>query len=167
MTLQFDFNIEGVEELERALNELPRSVGRQVLVRTGRKALKPVHRRAKQMAPNQRLKKSIRTSTKVSASQQRDVSVRGGVTLFVGSNAPDAHLIEWGTGPRYQKTTGRYTGIMPPDPFMRPAWDTQRDEVLDIMRREIWNELVKGAQRLAKQAQTGKLSKRNRRALSG
>src|SRR5690606_40445199 len=35
--------------------------------------------------------------------------------------SPLAHLFEYGTGPRFQRTTGRYTGIMAPQPFVEPV----------------------------------------------
>lgn len=34
---------------------------------------------------------------------------------------PLAHLFEFGTGPRFQKRTGRFTGVMPPQPYIAPA----------------------------------------------
>jgi hypothetical protein len=41
-----------------------------------------------------------------------------------GTEAQDArsHWFEFGTGPRYQKTTGRYTGRMPATPFFYLGW---------------------------------------------
>lgn len=43
-------------------------------------------------------------------------------TVFPRGKAGSArHLVEYGTGPRTQKSTGRYTGRMPAKPFMGPA----------------------------------------------
>jgi HK97 gp10 family phage protein len=48
---------------------------------------------------------------------------------------------ELGTGPRVQKTTGRLTGSMPANPFLRPAFDAQagvaQRRYFDVMKRHI------------------------------
>ncbi len=57
------------------------------------------------------------------------------VRVFVGPNyarseagskgyAPHAHLVEFGTGPRWHES-GKYVGQMPAKPFMRPAFDAE------------------------------------------
>lgn len=41
---------------------------------------------------------------------------------------------------------------MAPQPFMRPAWDEKKDEVLELIRTELGDEITKAAARLAKKA---------------
>jgi HK97 gp10 family phage protein len=43
--------------------------------------------------------------------------------------APHAHLVEYGTGERYHKS-GKSVGVMPAKPFVRPAWDTNKDRIV-------------------------------------
>ena len=66
---------------------------------------------------------------------------RSAMAAINNRKAPEAHLIEFGTSRRYQKTTGRYTGIGPAKPFFRPAVDSNfqrvyrdiRDKLLDMV----------------------------------
>ncbi len=66
---------------------------------------------------------------------------RSAMAAINNKKAPEAHLIEFGTSRRYQKTTGRHTGIGPAKPFFRPAVDTNvqsvyrriRDKLLDMI----------------------------------
>lgn len=66
---------------------------------------------------------------------------RSAMAAVNNKKAPEAHLIEFGTSRRYQKTTGRYTGIGPAKPFFRPAVDVNiqrvyrdiRDKLLDMV----------------------------------
>jgi len=76
---------------------------------------------------------------------------RGRKVMFVGSTAPHAHLVEFGTGPRYQ-ANGKYVGIMTPDPFLRPAWDANKDEVLANLATAIREEIEKALDRRVSRA---------------
>lgn len=47
------------------------------------------------------------------------------------------HLLEFGTRPRIQKTTGRRTGRGPPRPFIRPAYEKNKRRAVDLMLDEL------------------------------
>ena len=75
------------------------------------------------------------------------------VEVFIGATAARfgiAHLLEFGTGPRRQKTTGRSTGEMPAFPFMRPAWESGKRGVLRRFIKYLRVDIEKTAKRLAK-----------------
>lgn len=61
--------------------------------------------------------------------------------------APEAHLIEFGTSRRYQKTTGRYTGIGPAKPFFRPAVDSNRESVYRTVRDKLLDLILMAARK--------------------
>lgn len=70
---------------------------------------------------------------------------------FVGPNirrgaevpwAPHGYLVELGTKPRRQKS-GRYTGRMPPFPFMRPAFDAEGVPTIRRFQPELWKQVQK------------------------
>lgn len=69
----------------------------------------------------------------------RDLSV-----VVVAATAMTAQPNEYGTGPRYTKS-GRFTGVMPAHPFMRPAWESNKKKALDIYMREIWPAIARQA----------------------
>ena len=59
--------------------------------------------------------------------------IEGTVTCF----APHAHLVEFGTVERVQKTTGRRTGRMPSKPFMRNAYMAKRQAAFQAVLAKI------------------------------
>lgn len=159
------FQLGGVEELLNAFDELPKAVGKAVLVDVCARAAKPIVEAAKLLAPEDpehpgSLKQSI------GIRRWRGKKWSG---VIIGPQWPagaHGHLVEFGTGPRYLRS-GKYVGRMPMKPFMRPAWDANKDRALEIMRTEIWDALAKAAAKLAKAAEKGTLGKASRRALGG
>lgn len=157
------FQVSGQKELARLFEQLPKSLTDGVLRQTASKAVKPVAEVARNMVPKDEsdLAESITVSTRLSKRQKRMFSRKGDVVVHAGPSQPrGSHgiLVEFGTGARYHKATGRYVGVMPARPFMRPAWDANASQVLHIMRTEIWGVLVKAVRRLRKRAEAGKLS---------
>lgn len=155
-------HLEGAPELDRMLAQLPRTFAKPVLTGAGRAALTPIVRDATRLlkgvttARTGTLAKSVRVSTQV-ARRQRGSTPRGAVTVYAGATSPHAHLIEFGTGPRYQKSTRRYTGQVPARPFMRPAWDTGKAQALAKFTDELRKRLNRTAARLASRATSGAL----------
>lgn len=162
------FKVDGFKAIEDALLALPRSTSRGVARRAMTKALEPVAASAKAAAPRGEtgnLISGISVGSKLSKRQAREARgemarlgiSRDALVLNVGaSNARHAHLVEFGTGPRYHKS-GKYVGQMPPQPFMRPAWDANQQGVLDGLSASLWSEIEKTLARAAKRAarQTG------------
>jgi HK97 gp10 family phage protein len=172
----FIAGVSGAKELGQLFDELPKSLSDSVLRETGKKALQPVADEAKTLIARQSLGatakvlNSIQISTVLKASQKAGEKRKpGDVVVYVGASSPKgnvAHLVEFGTGPRYHKD-GSYAGIMPAEPFMRPAWDTNKDKVLQIYRDEIWNVLKKAVRRLRGRAERGTISKTQSRFFGG
>lgn len=92
----------------------------------------------------------VRRHTEAAAAELRSVApsrrvAASVVTEFVGNRtmsrgtarptSPLAHLLEGGTGPRYQRTTGRYTGIMPAQPYAEKVRErAAREFIADLSR---------------------------------
>lgn len=161
--MKTSMKVEGLKELDEALKGLPAATGKNVMRRVGRKALGLVIAAAMPLAPVQKgpgggkLRRSLAVSTKLSRRQaalaRREAAVEGkaSITVYAGASAlPHAHLNEFGTKDRYQKTTGKFVGRMKAKPFMRPAWDSKKGAVLDSFRTDMWTEIDKTAQRLAR-----------------
>lgn len=156
--------VEGLRELEAALKDLSKATGKSVLRRVLLKRAEPVAAAARAMAPDDPdtggydLRKSITVGTKLSrrqASLNRAATGGGArmtaegfrsdpknsVEVFVGAGpVPHAHLQEFGT-----VNHG-------PQPFMRPAWDANKNGVLAGLKDDLWAEIEKAAKRLAKKA---------------
>lgn len=71
------------------------------------------------------------------------------IVLTVGSSSPLAHLVEFGTAERFQKS-GKSTGIMPMNPFVRPAWDAGADRCLQVIKTELLVEIRKAEAKLGR-----------------
>lgn len=144
--------IDGLAELERALAELPKATGKNVLRRVLRKVAEPLAADMRSMAPDDPatggndLKSSIGVGTRLSkrqASQNRKMfkSDKASVEMFVGAgNLPQAIQQEFGN-----VNHG-------PQPFVRPAWDGQKGQMLNTIENDLAREIDAAAKRLAKKA---------------
>src|SRR5689334_23342405 len=147
-------SVEGLKELEAALLELPsRATQRNVVKRVLIKAAQPI---ATAMAANSehfrksgKLEESIDVGTKLTVRQARikkkDKRIggndHGDVEVFAGAGKIGyAHLKEFGDF------------NSPADPYARPAWDAEKGNALTVVKRDLWTEIKKAADRIAKKA---------------
>ncbi|KQY27184.1 HK97-gp10 family putative phage morphogenesis protein [Rhizobium sp. Root482] len=140
----FTVGVDGLKDLEKALKELPQANAKAVLRRTMKEAGEPVARTARALAPKDEghLAESIDVSTKLSERQKKLHKKQSPVEMFIGPGShPYGPLQEFGTGPGHQA-----------QPFMRPAWDQNKEKVLDTIANLTWIEIEKTATRLAKKA---------------
>lgn len=181
MTQTFGLKVDGIKEFEAALEDLGKRLGRSVLERSLRKAAKPMLDAAKNNAPRDRgdlegsLKIARQTTsdpgkaafaatmqatgdrTAARAALRDAYRTQGGavVDLVLGPDLADggshAHLVEFGTGPRYLKN-GKYVGEMPPDPFLRPAFDVESGPTIERLKPILAAEIDKAARRRAARA---------------
>lgn len=136
--------VEGLQELELALAEIAETPRRTV----GRNALKAggeiTARRARELAPKDEgdLVESIDVSGKLAPSQKAEHRKHASdIEQFVGP----------GTHPQaIQQEFGNVNH--PPRPFMRPAWDSTQDQVLQRIGDELWIGLQKAQRNAARKA---------------
>lgn len=156
--MSINMKMSGLRDIERALAQLPAGTAKGVARRAMKKELAPVAATANALWPGSR-DDVFRITARVTAGQLGDsVAERGrSVTnLFVGApggagGTPEAHLVEFGTGPRFQKN-GRFTGSVAPQPMLQPAWDMHKRQMLDGLGRRLWDEIEKTMARRAKRA---------------
>lgn len=101
----------------------------------GAKIIADAARAAAPKGPTGNLKKGIK------AKFLKPISLQPRSAAAV-SNAPHDHLVEYGTAPRTQKKTGRYTGSMPAHPFFRPAVDSNKGRVQNQVIEKLWNMIM-------------------------
>lgn len=145
--------VSGFKEIDALLQAMPRHLAGQGVTAGMRKALRPVAAAARAYAAGS-LSERIRIAPTIKADQMAQSIIndmRNKRLMFVGSGAPHAHLVEFGTGPRFHKS-GKYVGIMPPDPFLRPAWDANKDQVLATLADAIRDEIAKAIGRRSARA---------------
>lgn len=140
--------VEGLRDLDEALGELPKSTAKAVLRRILKKAGQPIANDAQIKAPvlSGALKMSIGVGTKLTrrqASQHRKLfkNDKASAEMFVGPGGlTQAITQEFGTFKE------------PPQPFMRPAWDGNKNTALDIIKSELGTEIEAAAKRVARKA---------------
>lgn len=149
--------IVGARELEAALMAL----GQDRLIKATLKralvdASKPAVATAQRLAPKHtgRMADKIAVSTTLSRRQRRGSGYKfnpNTAYVWIGS-APrgPGTLAEFGTGPRYQKRNRKFVGAMPAQPFMRPAWEQHKDQILRDFSAALWIQIEKSAKRLAR-----------------
>ncbi len=135
--------VEGLQEIQAALHELPKATARNVMRRVLRQLAEPIADTARQLAPvlSGDLKESVGVSTKLARNVKRGRSKlsTNAVEMFVGPfNAPRSIQQEFGNINH------------PPQPFMRPAWDKHKDELLPKVGEAMWNEIRAAAERKAR-----------------
>lgn len=164
----FSFELQGLKELDDMLRQLPKTMSKAVLRKGLQKAAVPTREAAIGNVPQGetgKLKESIKIATRLKRSQRRGrLPRKDAVEVFVGSDAPHAHLVEFGTKERYRDSGGR-TGRMPEAPFLSQAWERTRHQALDIFANQTAEELEKAAKRLRKRAEKGTLGKKAIREL--
>lgn len=141
--------IEGLREIDRALGQLPKSTGKAVLRKVLKDAGEPLASAARRNAPRDEwhLYESIDVSTRLSRRQRAMHRKENKPTfqeMFVGTNNPAGVQQEFGNDRHVAQ------------PFMRPAWDAEKRNTLDLIVNSLWGEIEKAARRLAKKAARGK-----------
>lgn len=137
--------VEGLSELQASLRELPDATAKSVIRRVLKKRGEPIAERARSLVPVDQgdLRDSITVTTRLSRRQRAKHRKIGpdDIEMFVGAGPlPQAHLQEFGTE------------HSSPQPFMRPAWDAEKDGVLEGIKQDLWLEIEKAANRLARRA---------------
>jgi HK97 gp10 family phage protein len=186
---EFKFELIGMKELMKNLEELPtKSMKKSVIRKAMKKALKPtaeLYKSALPYAPKNKgfeksphLRDSVQVTSALKRSQKKD-GLRVGrdeAVMYVGSNAPHAHLLEFGTAERQHKKPGvapigdefrvvQSTGRVQARPYLRQAWEETKTGIMKIFAAEMKIELEKAAKNLAAKAAKGTLTAGQQRGL--
>ena len=106
----------------------------KVLQNAMKAAVKPMLDQARFDAPEHsgNLKRNI---------QARSASIRNPMTtaaaIRFGIFANHAHLVQFGTKPRYKKKNGQYVGIMPPNLFFKIAYEQHKGAAIATLDKHV------------------------------
>lgn len=159
--------VSGLKEALEALRELPKGTDKRTIRAAMIDAVQPIVATAQKLAPEDEgdLKDSMIATPRVEASQRSAVgrTRKTDVRAFAGPNysegqgysAPHAHLVEFGTSARYttggkSKPKGVYSGRMPAQPFMRPAFDAGKMKFIRDMQARLITLVDKAVRRAAR-----------------
>lgn len=143
------FKVEGLADLSKALGQLPKATGRNVLVRVGKTRLQVIADDMKARVPEAtgELADSITVTTRRPKGGKREPK-KSPVEIFAGPGRSPA-------GPQQEFGNENHG----PQPFVRPAWDEGAEGMLDAIGGDLGSEIAKAAERLAKK-QARLMSKR-------
>lgn len=140
-------SIQGFAELERQLTEnLPKATQRNVLKKAATQAMDPVRDHAESLAP-------VRTG-KLKAS----VRIEAGRSFFRGKRSGGALLVQVVSGGGdafYSRFIEHGTVKMAAQPFMRPAFDGSKGEVISRLKVSLSAEIHKAVGRRARKLAKG------------
>lgn len=139
-----DVKLIGAEEIKRTLKDLPNAVSHKIQQSAHMQAAKPLVRRAQQLAPIHEgdLSESIGSVKPVIKRAQFVGEVRVGPRRRRPYRGQAGHLVEFGTKRRFTKS-GAHRGFMPKKPFMEPALNQTKIQVIGIIRSEMAKSVVK------------------------
>lgn len=135
--------IDGLKELDAQLGDLKESTAKGVLRRVGRSALEPFDKEWRELAPqlSGALAESGSVGSKLSKSQRKAHERKHFIEVFAGPGPnPQAIQQEFGNANH------------PPQPFVRPAWEGTKDQVLERVKDGLAAEIIKTNARAAKKA---------------
>lgn len=162
----------GFKDLDTALAQLPKAAAKRTLQRTLAKAAQPIADAAQANAPvdTGELRDSIKVGTRISnkigkaefAEVMRGGGTHGEAVAAMRSARREANGGSFAVafvGP--EKAKSKKNAIkrivlefgsvkLPPHPYMRPAWDAQKMNALNICKAELAGEIITTAKRLAK-----------------
>lgn len=136
--------IEGLRELEAALANLPKATGKNVLRRVLKKAAAPIESDAAAAAPEFAglLRRDVKTAARLTRRQAGLARRQGKSTVEVHVGVSDPAGLQNEFGNQHQQA----------QPFMRPAWDANKDAALRTIADDLGSEIERAAARLARKA---------------
>jgi HK97 gp10 family phage protein len=170
-SLKTTMRVEGLSDLEKALQELPRATGGNVLKRAIVKPAQVFADRARDLAPKDEgvLKEEIKVSKPkvISAGKAAfAAAMREGATRAeAGQAAREANRAAGGAGrhavvsagPTKKAFHGTFqefgTAHHAAQPFMRPTWDALAQSMVTMIKDTLAEEIEKARVRLAKKAE--------------
>ena len=140
--------VTGAKETRDALNNLKDAARVRTITAALKAGAQPIIDAARQNAHSADVARGV---TIINTIKDREGEVRMEVGL-PGGQKPWFHGLfdEFGTGPRVQSSTGRFTGAHPARPWLRPAFDSSEGAAQDAIGAVIQKRLEYYARRSAR-----------------
>lgn len=142
------FKLEGLEETVANMEDLSKATNRNVLKRTLLKAGEPTADLASRLAPEERgvLAFSIVVSPQLTRRHKGEQRNRASeAEVYIGPAGGQGALF-------YASHKEFGTILMPASPYMRPAWESTKGEVLRLVTEGLKVEVMKAAARAERKA---------------
>lgn len=145
------FRIEGLKEVNEALSQLPKATGRNVLRRVAVARLEPMAEDARSRASANNWSGELADSIEVTTQARgyaRRINRKGKseVEVYMGPAGRGKKAPPQGS---QQEFGNQNHG---PQPSIRPAWDAGKADLIPGLADDLWAEIDKAADRLARKA---------------
>ncbi len=144
--------LSGFKELERALAQLPKATGKNVLRRIAKGALEPMADSAAAKAPRDegKLAFSISVGEKRTRRVRTGFNKKNGIEMAMGPGNTLPGVLQYASFVEFG------TIDTPAQPYMRPAFNAGAHAALDFIKANLGSEIQKSARKLAvKRAKAG------------
>lgn len=136
--------VKGIPELNQGIEDVLKTLDPDTVEAIALDAARIISTEIKALAPQGstgNLKKSI-----VAKILQRSNPIEPAPAIVAINfrRGPHAHLVEKGTAPRTQKTTGRFVGSMPAHPFFMPGYEAKKDAAMELIINRLGS-MIEGA----------------------
>lgn len=142
------FTVVGLRQILKRLESLEPKKQKTAMQRAMLKAARPIVRAAKASAPSSGKKRKNEAGRKLNLKDNIKARAfrklrKGEISAVKISNAPHAHLLEFGTQERVQESTGRRLGEGPAKPFLGPAVTANEDAFMQAFADELEIQIAK------------------------
>jgi HK97 gp10 family phage protein len=159
-----DVQVAGLKELDAALTEIPAALRRNVVLSALRRAARPIVRDARMRArrgtdPRRRgSMKQRKSGESLTMGPGADSIAARAVKSSVATEAavtvgPDRR--HW-----YMKFLEFGSARQAPERFLTPAFEVNKEAAVQLAGEELWKSIAATARRLARQAESGQLSRK-------
>lgn len=133
--------VTGLKELDNALRGLSVDMNHRLLGAANKAAGKPLEDTEKRTVRKGKTNNLVNSIKRVLVPIKKADNI--GVVLVgpQGKGSNHAGLVEYGTRDRYHKS-GKYVGRMPPFPYVRPAFNATKDQILNNQTKLIGDKIV-------------------------
>lgn len=140
-------SIEGVEPLIRHLRALERKTRTTIARKALRAGSTDIFKAARRNLAAVQSDKATGKLLKAMHRRFKTYRQSGNTIVVIGPRRPEAHghLLEFGTTHRFhsEKKGGKYVGFVRPRPFMRPAFEQNKNRAFAAIKQTLENEIVK------------------------
>lgn len=147
--------ISGAKEMEQLLRQLPQHLAKQVLTKALREAAKPILDEARSLAPvGQEAKGRVRLRTtkrgKVSIDNYGKLKLNLRIANVPANQTPNSATVVVTVGKAFWGMFVEFgTRFMSARPFLRPAFEAKKMEVLKRLGESLGEQIEKAAKKLA------------------
>lgn len=148
MPIERQSRIEGADIAAKLLKQLPQDISKRVIASSTRKGAKILLEEIKERAPEGDQSEYSQTKIK---ERQRYGSIKDNIKISTVYRAADTIILAVHTGNAYWAMFREFgTRLMSKIPFIRPAFDSKKDQVIDVISTDLGKKIEREVEKLGR-----------------